>query len=616
MSAAVEQAENRVESENAGEFPPLDLVAPQLTIRAVLTGMVLGGLLSFCNIYSGLKIGWSFNMSVTAALLSFGFWQGLHALFKTRRWGLLENNINQTAASAAASIASAGLVAAIPALTLINGYQWTYWVLVVWTFAVSVLGVTVAIGLRRQFLLVDRLPFPFGIATASTVKEMYAKGREAVLRVLALISAGVVAAALKLMVDLLKVPKLPIPGSFAAKGALAKGGASKLSFYNLGFALDPSLLLFAMGGIMGFRAGVSVLLGALVAWGALGPYALEQGWAEPGKAGATWFSTVNKWMLWPGVALMVTCSLTSFAFSWRAVLRALTGARRAAGDAPAEDSSHDVPTRALIGAILAALLLATFTQVSLFGIVLWAAVLGVGLTFVLAIVSARVSGETGLAPVGPMGKVTQLFFGIITPGNAAANLMAANVTGGSASQCADLLHDMKTGLLIGASPRFQAVAQVFGVLAGSLAGSWAYLIIMPNPQAQLLTEEWPAPAVAAWKAVAEIFAKGLETMPKGAIGAMLIAGALGILLAILEKQKAKWAKFVPSPASIGIAMVIPAYYSVSMFLGSAVALLLTRSVPNWSARFLIVVASGLVAGESLAGVGLAISETLKFAAGR
>ncbi|MCA9630796.1 MAG: OPT/YSL family transporter, partial [Myxococcales bacterium] len=206
MSAASEPMETRVESEPEAEFPPPDLVAPQLTIRAVLTGMVLGGLLSFCNIYSGLKIGWSFNMSVTAALLSFGFWQGLHALFKTRSWGLLENNINQTAASAAASIASAGLVAAIPALTLINGYAWTYGVLVIWTFAVSVLGVVVAIGLRRQFLLVDRLPFPFGIATASTVKEMYAKGREAVARVLALISAGVIAAAWKLIVHFAKIP--------------------------------------------------------------------------------------------------------------------------------------------------------------------------------------------------------------------------------------------------------------------------------------------------------------------------------------------------------------------------------------------------------------------------
>src|SRR5690606_31767721 len=223
---------------------------------------------------------------------------------KTRPWGLLENNINQTAASAAASISSAGLVAAIPALTLINGYEWTWSVLVIWTFAVSALGVTVAVGLRKQFLLVDRLPFPNGIATAETVREMYSRGSEAMARVKALVAGALFAAAGKLIVDFAHIPKLALPGSFAAKGALVtSGGAagkaavSKVSFYNLGFALDPSLLLFAMGGIIGIRAGISLLLGALVAWGGVGPYVLEQGWAEPGKADATWFGSMNKWML-------------------------------------------------------------------------------------------------------------------------------------------------------------------------------------------------------------------------------------------------------------------------------------------------------------------------------
>ncbi len=623
-----------------GSVPPLDLVSPQLTVRAVVTGMVLGGLLSFCNIYSGLKIGWSFNMSVTAALLSFGFWQGLHVVAKTRPWGLLENNINQTAASAAASIASAGLVAAIPALTLINGYEWTWSVLVIWTFAVSALGVTVAIGLRKQFLLVDRLPFPSGIATAETVREMYSRGSEAMARVKALVAAALFAAAGKLVVHFAHIPKLAFPGSFSAQGALltpstgavagkAAAGVSKISFYNLGFALDPSLLLFAMGGIIGIRAGISLLLGALVAWGVLGPYVLEQGWAEPGKADATWFGSMNQWMLWPGVAMMVTASLTSFAYSWRSVLRALTGTRAAVGDgrdaagedtpgdgaralggAPAE--THDVPRQVFLGALVVCLILATLTQVVLFQIPAWAAMVGVAFTFVLAIVAARVSGETGIAPVGPMGKVTQLLFGVLTPGNAAANLMAANVTGGSASQCADLLHDMKTGLLIGASPRSQAAAQVFGVLAGSLAGSWAYLLIVRDPKL-LLTEEWPAPAVAAWKGVADLFAKGMESMPAGAMTAMLAAGAIGVVLAMLEKAESI-SKWVPSPASIGLALVIPAYYSISMFLGGLLAYLLTRFVKAWATRFLIVIASGLVAGESLAGVGIAIRETLRFAA--
>ena len=110
MSEATDTAEETT-------YPPLDLSTPQLTLRAVITGMILGGVLSLCNVYTGLKIGWGFNMSITAALLSFGFYKMLETTLKAREWGMLENNINQTAASSAASISSAGLVAPIPAWT-------------------------------------------------------------------------------------------------------------------------------------------------------------------------------------------------------------------------------------------------------------------------------------------------------------------------------------------------------------------------------------------------------------------------------------------------------------------------------------------------------------------
>jgi uncharacterized oligopeptide transporter (OPT) family protein len=215
-----------------------------------------------------------------------------------------------------------------------------------------------------------------------------------------------------------------------------------------------------------------------------------------------------------------------------------------------------------------------------------------------------------------MGKVTQLMFGAVAPGNATANLMAANITGGASSQCADMLHDLKTGLMLGASPRFQTVAQVFGVLAGSLAGSAAYLLLVPDPKAMLLTPEWPAPAVAAWKAVAQVLSVGLSAMPERTPLALGVAAGLGILLAVLEKKLPGRARtFVPSPSAIGLALVIPALYSISMFLGGLAALALGRLAKSWSARFTIVIASGLIAGESLAGVGLAIADAIQYLSG-
>ena len=187
--------------------------------------------------------------------------------------------------------------------------------------------------------------------------------------------------------------------------------------------------------------------------------------------------------------------------------------------------------------------------------------------------------------------------------------MAANVTGGAASQCADLMHDLKTGHMIGANPRFQFVAQIAGALSGALVGCAGYLILVPDPKNQLLTDQWPAPAVASWKAVAELFMRGLDALPPMAVQGMVLGGLAGIVLAVLEKVVPKAARnWVPSPTSLGLAFVIPAYNSISLFLGAMAGWALLRWVPGRSQRFLVVGASGLIAGESLLGVGLALEQ--------
>src|SRR5690606_16341059 len=230
------------------EAVPIDFTSPQLTVRAVATGMVLGGVLSLCNIYAGLKIGWGFNMSITAMLLAFGIWK-IPELLGGRPFGLLENNINQTTASAAASVSSAGLVSAIPALTLLTGQEFSYVPLALWCASVCVIGVTVAVGLRRQMIEVDNLPFPSGIAAATTIKEMYARGKEAMARVWMLVGGGVGASIFKTLADVFRFPQVALPGSVGAGGALASKGIGSIGMKNLTFVLDPSFLMVAVGGI-------------------------------------------------------------------------------------------------------------------------------------------------------------------------------------------------------------------------------------------------------------------------------------------------------------------------------------------------------------------------------
>lgn len=575
----------------------------ELTVRAVLTGAGLGAILSLCNIYSGLKIGWGFNMSITAALLGFGMWRAVQ-LAGAKPFEKLENNINQTAASAGASISSAGLVSAMPALTILTGQALSWVELATWTFLIGATGVLVGVAMRKQMIEIDRLPFANGIASAETLNRMYESGAEAMRKVYALLGAGALAAGWKSIVHYAHIPHVALPGVLAA-------GARRANLMNFTFAIDPSPLMIAVGALGSLRTGLSVIAGAITAWLVVAPWAVANGWAVlPDDIDPTrdWFGPVVKWMLWPGVAMMVTASLTSVAFSWRAIVRTFTGGRVSADEAASESTPADVvPMRTFLGLLLVLLVAITIVQIAFFDIAWWAAILAVALSFALAAVAGRVSGETTITPVGPMGKVTQLVFGLLVPANPTANLMSANVTGGAASQSADLLHDLKCGSILGASPRRQSIAQIAGVLGGALAGSAAYLVLLPNPAEQIGTRDWPGPAVQTWKAVAEVFAQGFDAMPTYAMEAMAIGGGAGIVLAVLEKVlPKKVAMFVPSPAAFGLAFVVQAWYAISLFVGSVIAWFLRRYAKDWSERYLVPIAAGVIAGESLMGVAIAL----------
>ena len=569
----------------------------ELTLRAVVTGLVIGAVLTPCNVYSGLKIGWSFNMSIAAGLLAFGFWGAMHRAGRAPALALRENNINQTAASAAASIVSGGLVAPIPALTMLTGQTLGWPLLIAWVFLVSILGVFVAAALREAMLVRERLPFPAGIATAETLREIHARTGDAARRLHALLGAAGFAGFVKLVVDLGAVgPRLTLPIGIPTWAALRTAAPSGVSFANLGIAFDPSLLMLGFGAIIGLRAGLSLLLGATAGWLILAPVAIANGWATAGAADAMWYEPLVTWLLWPGVTLLVVSSLTAF------VLTALSALRRRRTEVAAAKPRGRIDAR-LAAAFAATALAITLACHVLFDINPAMGLFAVVLSFLLAIVACRVTGETGITPIGALGKVTQLTFGFLAPGQMAANLMTANVTGGAAGQSADLMTDLRTGHEVGATPRLQIIAQSFGILIGSVVGSLVYLVLVPDPAAMLITPQWPAPAVATWKAVAEGLAHGLSSLPASAVAAIAIAAPIGFGFALAERAlPRRLARLVPSAPAIGLAFVIPAWNSISLCLGAVAAALLMRASPTLAARFTLPVAAGLVAGESLMGI--------------
>jgi len=150
---------------------------PQLTWRAVLMGSVLGGVLSLTNLYIGLKAGWGFGVAITACILSYAIWTTLHRLGLVRTpMTILENNCMQSTASSAGYSTGGTLISAFAAYMLLNDRVMSLPSMLAWVFLLSVLGVTMAIPMKRQMINVEQLRFPSGIAAAETLRALHAAG--------------------------------------------------------------------------------------------------------------------------------------------------------------------------------------------------------------------------------------------------------------------------------------------------------------------------------------------------------------------------------------------------------------------------------------------------------
>ncbi len=591
--------------------------ARQLSVRSIVTGMLIGAVMSISNLYVGLKTGWGLGVTITACIIAYAVFRALEAVVPRYRrdpFTILENYTMSSAASAAGYMSSAGLVSAIPALYLTTGRQLTAVEMMSWLAAVSVLGVFMAVPLKRQLINIEKLPFPSGIATAETLRSMHTAGAEAMSKARSLLVGGFIGAGVAFSKDALPaiagwtkaigspawitkaLGKLSLPEDVA----LLPGSVGDYLLEKLTIGFEGSTIMVAAGAIMGIRVGLSLLIGALFYYGMLAPFLIEYEWAKPGYRG------IVHWTLWPATAMMLTSGLLSFALRWRTVLRAFSGLAALVGrpGGKADPLAHvEVPgSWFVVGTTLSGLACVVLGHY-FFAIAWWQGILAVLLTFVLSIVAARATGETDVTPIGAMGKMTQLLFGAIAPGNATANLMGASITAGAAAHSADLLTDLKSGYLLGGNPRKQTISQLFGVLAGTLVCVPVYRIVV-DP-AKLGSPELPAPAAKVWEAVAKLLSEGFSSLPPHVIDAVTIGAALGIVLTLLEEfLPNRYRKWVPSPTGLGIAGVVPAFNSIAMFFGALTALLVARVSPRTDAKYTISVSSGLIAGESLLGVAI------------
>ncbi len=578
---------------------------PQLTWRAVLMGSVLGGFMSLSNLYVGLKTGWGLGVAITACILSFAIYKTLMAAFPRlfpTEMSILENNCMQSTASAAGYSTGGTMVSAIAAYLLVTGHHIAWPTLVCWTFFLAALGVFMAVPMKRQMINVEQLKFPSGIAAAETLRSLHSKGAEALKKAHALGVGGVVGGVVAWCRDAAWPKFLAIPGHLEIPGSL---GGLPLAKWTI--SMEVSAIMIAAGAIIGWRVAWSMLLGAAVNYGVLAPWMVSLGAIDSSKVG---YRAIVSWSTWAGASIMVSSALFAFTLQWRSILRVFGGFASSfsrTSPSASEDplARIEVPGSWFLSGVGLSGLGCMAVLYFAFGTTWWMGFTAVAMTFFLSVVACRVTGESDTTPVGAMGKMTQLLFGALAPSNLVTNLMTASVTAGAAGSSADLLVDLKSGYLLGANPRKQFIAQFLGIFAGTLVVVPAFYLLVPDAQT-LGTDRWPAPSAQVWAAVARLLADGFHALHPTARMGLLLGLAVGVLIPALELAFPKYKSYIPSATGLGLSMVIPFFNSLSMFLGALIALTLEKKRPELGETYVIPVSSGIIAGESLVGVAVAL----------
>ena len=638
--------------------------APQLTVRAVVMGTVLGFFLAFTNVYIGLKTGWFLGVNLTACILSYAVWATLERTGAVKgRMSILETTCAVSTASSAGYATGFLTITAVPAMLLLTvteetpgGTNIKWPVLALWIFFLAALGVVLAIPMKRNMINREKLKFPSGTAAAVTLQGLYSNGKEALARARVLFGMAGFSALIPLLkdLDILKVgvdPKtgkvlrdtlLPgqsnifdwiprvLPESWTHR--LLNAGPAKLHPDGAPFHLSDFQLKLDHGGalifagiLVGVRITFWMVAGGLILVLFLAPPALDAQWVNAAgntvgavtKPGSAW----KEIGIWTGAPILVASGLVAFLAQWRTIARAIDGMipRKNGASAHRDSVNHatevagvrpedvEVPFRWFVSGMLLAGTGVIVVAWQMFDIPLHLGLLAVAMTFVLALVACRATGESDITPGGPLGKIMQLTYGVLMPQSSTANLQTAAITASASLSSADLLNDLKCGYLLGANPRRQFVAQAAGILTGTIATTLCYFVLVPDASVltgtDLKVAAFPAPGAQQWKAVAEVFKYGLGNLhPMSQVAiryGLLIGAALALAEILVPKPYKKW---VPSPTGLGLGMVLPFFYPMAMFTGAVFGELALAINRTWAERYVVAIAAGGIAGESIVGV--------------
>jgi len=561
----------------------------ELTFRAVATAMVVAVIVGGSYPYVVLKIGYGPNISVVSAFFGYLALAGIGLFTGTRgtRW---ENNLVQTAGTAAGEAGFMCVVLA--AMDMLNarpelGFSIHLSSLQIfgWLSVAGLIGVLLAVPLRRHYIDDEDLPFADGTAAGETMLVLDLDRTQARARVRAL-GWGLGLSALAAFFrdfhwktalfgkarELLPIIPGEIP--FGAHGPALRMGT------------ELSLLTFGSGILVGLRVTLSMGLGMVISW-VIAPPMLA---ARQIISDQT-YALVLRWVMWPATGLMVAGGLTALALKWKSIVRSFASIR--AGELAAAGEEFPIKYVAVGVGVLTAVL--CVVQHYSLDFPVWLTLVSLVLSLVLMLVGTRVLGETNWAPISALANLMQAVFAALAPGSMPVNMIGSGMSGTVAAHGEHLMQDYKAGKIVGANNRHLTIVQLMAVPVGSAAVAIAYPALRDR-YGFGGSGGLASPISVKWAGFAELLNRGFDQLPRGCFTAMLVALVLGVLLTVLEPR---WHKYVPSPTGVGLGMLIPGYSTMPMVLGGIASHLWAKRAPQSERTYSTPLASGFIAGEAL-----------------
>ena len=598
----------------------------EFTVKAVVTGILLGLVFGAANAYLGLRVGMTVSASIPAAVMTVAFFKLLRL-----RHTILEANLSQTIGSASTSLTS-GTIFTIPALFL-WGMTPPYTQVVALCFLGGVLGLSAMIPLRRLLVVHSHheLPYPEGTACAEVLRATTARDGAGTW----IFRGMAVGVAVKFLVSVFFL----LPRSVDAPLPV-------LPKAEIALELAPALL--AIGFILGYRQSGVLVAGSIVSAFALTPLIAWMGSSltaplfpeteklvvdmAPGQIWSRYVRYIGAGAVATAGILTVARNLPTMVGAFTAVIRGVRkkepgaaaaganvggavgvgsasaggvgGAEAGAGvgAAPNPEADRDLPSTFVIGAVVAVILLAALVpgvfagQMALGPRLVCAAGVGVfGILFVA--VAARIVGIVGVSSQPTSGITLVTLLGVAAvfaaagwndPSARAAVLTVGTIVAVAASKAGDISQDLKTGFLVGATP----AKQQFGQLLGAAFACWAVAgtVLLLGSAYEFGSKEVPAPQATLMKTIIEGVLAG--DLPWGLVGTGAGVSVAAMLCGV-------------SGLAFAIGVYLPLASMLAIFVGGCVRARVERArggkAPAGSDAG-ILAASGLVAGEGLAGV--------------